>query len=69
MRRALLIIGLVSLAAPSGCGRGSGKPTGTAADPVTVCERLADVCRLDGNRLGVCAARTSGAGFTCASQH
>jgi hypothetical protein len=66
MSRALVVAVVVLLA---GCGRKGGKPAGTATDPVTVCERLADVCRLDGNRLGVCAAAPTGAGFTCAAQH
>ncbi len=66
MPRALAFAALVALAA---CGRGGGKPTGTANDPVTVCERLGDVCRLEGNKLGVCAPRSAGTGFSCASQH
>jgi hypothetical protein len=66
MSRALFV-GLVLLAAA--CGRGGSKPAGTVNDPVTVCERLADVCRYDGNKLGVCAAKSGGTGFTCASQH
>jgi hypothetical protein len=36
------------------------KPAGTATDPVDVCERLADVCRLDGAQLGVCIAPPPG---------
>ncbi|MBK9034714.1 MAG: hypothetical protein IPL61_26190 [Myxococcales bacterium] len=62
-----LLIGLVGVAA---CGPGSSaKPTGTPTDPVAVCERVADVCRLDGNRLGVCVHRPGSAGLACASQH
>jgi hypothetical protein len=30
------------------------KPTGTPTDPVETCERITDVCRLDGAKLGVC---------------
>jgi hypothetical protein len=52
------------------CGPDSTKePSGTTADPVEVCERVADVCRIDGSRLGVCMQRTTGDGFTCESQH
>lgn len=52
------------------CGpTGSSKPTGTTSDPVEVCERLADVCRIDKAKLGVCEQRRSGSGFVCASQH
>jgi hypothetical protein len=55
-----------------GCGRGaasSDKPKGTTSDPVEVCERFGDVCKLDGSKLGVCAAKKSGPGLVCASQH
>ncbi len=72
MRRVAVIVLLSSatgLTGLTGCGKRTGKPTGSPGDPVTVCERLADVCRLDGNRLGVCAAAKSGSGFTCAAQH
>lgn len=52
------------------CGPDSSKePAGTTADPVEVCERVADVCRLDSSRLGVCMERPSGEGFACQSQH
>ncbi len=66
MVRAFLTISLVSL----GCGPSgstSAKPTGSPQDPVETCERFADVCKLDGAKLGVCATR--GSGFVCASQH
>jgi hypothetical protein len=59
------------LAAAGGCGKKrdpNAKPAGTSADPVLVCERLADVCKLDGARLGVCTQGKSGA-LECASQH
>lgn len=63
-----------------GCsGSGSteqAKPTGTPTDPVEVCERVADVCRLDGAKLGVCVEGqpdTDCEGrrpcFLCADQH
>lgn len=55
------------------------KPAGTPTDPVEVCERLADVCRLDGAKLGVCTAPGPGPApaackgrepcFLCSSQH
>jgi len=54
----------------SGCGPSStSKPAGTSADPVLSCERVADVCRLDGSRLGVCVQAKAGSGFACQSQH
>ncbi len=52
------------------CGpSGTSKPSGTTNDPVEVCERVADVCRIDKAKLGVCTQRTNGSGFACASQH
>ena len=52
------------------CGPGgSKKPAGTSADPVDVCERVSDVCRIDKAKLGVCTQRRDGSGFACASQH
>jgi hypothetical protein len=50
------------------CG-GNGKPAGTTNDPVDVCERMADVCRIDKAKLGVCTQKRNGSGFACASQH
>ena len=68
MIRAALVIGLVL-----GCGPGSSssssKPAGTTNDPVVTCERFGDVCKIDDSRLGVCAQKRSGSGFSCASQH
>lgn len=52
-----------------GCGPSDRKPTGTTNDPVLVCERVADVCRIEGSRLGVCTTRAQGGGFVCLSQH
>jgi hypothetical protein len=51
------------------CGPRDSKPAGTTSDPVDVCERIADVCRIDKAKLGVCEQRRSGSGFICASQH
>ena len=51
------------------CGPDNSKPAGTTSDPVEVCERVADVCRIDKAKLGVCTQRRSGSGFICASQH
>lgn len=66
MVRTIVLAGvLLSIA----CGRRSSKPAGTATDPVSICERIADVCRIDRSRLGVCTPRTSGSGLACASQH
>jgi hypothetical protein len=39
------------------------------SDPVEVCGRIADVCRIDKAKLGVCTQAASGSGFRCASQH
>lgn len=61
---------MLCLALLAACGPGgSSKPAGTTNDPVDVCERVADVCRIDKAKLGVCTQRRDGAGFACASQH
>ena len=53
-------------------------PTGAPTDPVATCERVGDVCQLDGARLGVCEAKRQSAAegicegddcFACAPQH
>jgi len=65
MVRAALVIAFVL-----GCGpSSSGKPAGTTNDPVVTCERFGDVCKIDNAKLGVCAQKRSGSGFSCASQH
>ncbi len=81
LRCAVAITAAALLAACSSSSDSSAqrKPAGTPTDPVLVCERVADVCRLDGSRLGVCIAPPAGtqpeecAGrspcFTCMSQH
>jgi hypothetical protein len=80
MGRVVLAIVLTMAAA---CGRSdpasNRKPAGTPTEPVEVCERVADVCRLDESRLGVCIQPPAGpppeacAGrspcFICAPQH
>lgn len=80
MSRALVILAWLTLAAGASC-KSSGKhtPTGTTSDPVDTCERVADVCRLDKARLGVCIQAPEDARpprckagepcFVCASQH
>jgi hypothetical protein len=68
MTRAVLLTCLVL----AGCGRGAGgteKAKGTSADPVEVCERLGDVCKLDSSRLGVCSPPKEGTALVCAPQH
>jgi hypothetical protein len=61
------LLGLLLVVA---CGSGSGgKPAGTTNDPVDVCEKAADVCRIDKAKLGVCTQKRAGSGFACASQH
>jgi len=62
MKRALLLVLLL------GCGP-EGKPAGTAADPVEVCEQSGQVCRFEGSKLGVCGHAKSGTGLVCVSQH
>jgi len=62
----------VAAALALGCGPTSssnGKPSGSPSDPVLTCERVADVCRLDKSRLGVCVQSKTGVGFACQSQH
>jgi hypothetical protein len=52
------------------CGpSGNTKPAGTTSDPVEVCERVADVCRIDKAKLGVCTQERGGSALVCASQH
>jgi hypothetical protein len=51
------------------CGSGSSKPSGSTNDPVEICERVADVCRFDKAKLGVCVQARSGSGLSCQSQH
>ena len=64
MSRALYILFVVA------CGPSNNKPTGTTADPVEKCERVADVCRIDKAKLGVCTHAAGGsAELICASQH
>jgi hypothetical protein len=59
-------LGFLLLAA---CGpTGNTKPAGTTSDPVAVCERAGDVCRIDKAKLGVCTQQRSGL-LVCASQH
>ncbi|GAB4560758.1 MAG: hypothetical protein Tsb0020_07710 [Haliangiales bacterium] len=69
----LLLLGCGALAAcdgTSGATEQKKKPSGTMADPVEVCERIADVCRLNnGSQLGVCTPNSSGDSFICAPQH
>jgi len=61
---------LLSIVLLGACGpSGDREPAGTTADPVEVCERVADVCRIDKAKLGVCTQQRSGSGFVCASQH
>ena len=51
------------------CGPTNHKPAGTTSDPVEVCERVADVCRIDKAKLGVCTQERGGSALVCASQH
>ncbi|MEM9492323.1 MAG: hypothetical protein AAGC55_24465 [Myxococcota bacterium] len=47
----------------------SATPKGTLADPVEVCERVGDACRIDEARLGVCMHDRSGNKMECTPQH
>jgi hypothetical protein len=72
MTRLAVSVVVAAVLSIAGCGKKrdpSAKPAGTSADPVLVCERLADVCKLDGSRLGVCTQARDGASLVCASQH
>ncbi|MBA3502937.1 MAG: hypothetical protein H0T65_21420 [Deltaproteobacteria bacterium] len=60
---------LIIAACGSGDGEKQTKPAGTMRDPVEVCEKVADVCRIDKAKLGVCTQKRNGNGFVCASQH
>lgn len=67
MSRLALVLGLFAVL---GCSRdGTREPKGTPTDPVEVCERVADVCRIDGAKLGVCTTTGSGTELVCMSQH
>lgn len=80
VRTAVLAVALSLVACKSSdSASGPREPAGTPSDPVTECKRVADVCRLDGSRLGVCTmaspdtAPEACAGRTpcilCMSQH
>ncbi len=66
-------------ACSSDSGSTQRKAAGTPTDPVDVCERLADVCRLDDARLGVCVEAAPGVAldhcepgkpcYVCQDQH
>lgn len=72
---------LAALFVVAACSKSSSErePAGTPTDPVETCERLADVCRYDGAKLGVCIEAPAdrrpercepGAPcFVCAPQH
>lgn len=78
-RRHIATLVLAAAVACSSSGSTDRKPAGTPSDPVDVCERLGDVCKLDSSRLGVCnkppgdSVPTACAGrepcFICVSQH
>jgi hypothetical protein len=72
IRLAVSVVVAGALVVVAGCGKPrdpNAKPAGTSADPVLVCERLADVCKLDDARLGVCTQGRDGKSLVCASQH
>lgn len=79
--RAASLVALLTLLGCSSSGREGAQrePAGTPTDPVEVCTRVADVCRLDGAKLGVCVAPPPGPPpaacdgrdpcYLCMSQH
>jgi hypothetical protein len=83
VRCVLAVAALLALAgactSPSDSPSKERKATGSPTDPVDVCERVGDVCRLSESQLGVCIAPPAGskpdacAGrdpcFICTSQH
>lgn len=60
VRRAFLLAAIpcVIMSCESGPAK-QHKPTGTPTDPVPLCERHGQVCRLDKSQLGVCVAAQS----------
>jgi hypothetical protein len=72
-----LSVVLFALVACKGGTGGEHKPTGTPTDPVTTCERPAQVCKYKGSQLGVCVSKQSSDPdckdrspcFVCAPQH
>ncbi len=57
-----------------GCDTGKvSAPTGTPTDPVETCAKVGQVCRYNGQQLGVCHFRDGtdnpGDRFVCLSQH
>lgn len=54
MNRLVLALGVLVALGCSGETTSNRSPAGTPTDPVEVCERLADVCRLETSKLGVC---------------
>ena len=63
-----MLVRLLIAASLVACGPDS-KPAGTIADPVEICEKSAQVCRISPGVLGVCTPDQSPAGFRCAPQH
>ena len=62
-------LGLVFLVACGSSDDPKAKPAGTMSDPVDVCEKVADVCRIDKAKLGVCTQSRTTDRLVCASQH
>ena len=70
---AVLVLGCSS-GGSSGADDGEREPAGTPTDPVEVCERAGDVCKMDDARLGVCVEAPGSACaedicYRCQSQH
>jgi hypothetical protein len=70
MERAVQMAILAALVSckPTGSRPARHEPTGTPSDPVDVCKRLADVCRLDASRLGVCVQAPAPDAPACAGR-
>ena len=80
LRAIAAAVGLISVLACSNKSSSTRKkPAGTPTDPVEICERVADVCRVSGPKLGVCVEPPPGPPppacadrspcYLCAPQH
>ena len=69
MRFLLIVAVVVGLVGCSRDGSSSDEPKGTVSDPVEVCARVADVCRIDSAKLGVCVYKGETTELACMSQH
>lgn len=69
---AFLASALFALVLLTGCENPKGAaPAGTPTDPVETCAKMGQVCRYQGQQLGVCQFRDGSdpPTFVCVSQH